>query len=238
MFEEFEDGLIKKGNIDNTKEMIPQGTIDWMLLRIGMFTCSRIPDLMKTSRGGKGFGAPALSYINEKAVERMLTEDGKLDYIARNSRGGAASSWGIDNEDWARSLFSEITHKIIDETEFLNHPNIPYFGGSSDGRIQGESAIIEIKNPYDPTKHMANMLMCRSGAYPENGEYYGQIQANIEIAGVDGCYFISGDKRNKTPIVWVYVPRDEEYISVMLKRLEEAESMVQDLLNEVNFNLS
>jgi hypothetical protein len=241
MFEDFEKRLgesVYKGTkgifFDEEIQSVQQSE-DWFIKRLGMFTGSRIPDLMQKGKGSL-WGAKANAYIMEKVVERSLSEDGVYDYLAtRVNQGGKPAQWGIDNEDWARSEFAKVKKCEIIVPDFAVSNKIPFFGGSNDGKLSTENNIVEIKNPFDPKKHIENIKISMSGTYPSNGEYYGQIQANIEVAEADGCYFVSGDKRSKRPIAWVYVPRDEDYIEAMLERIKLADEEVKSILTELNF---
>ena len=232
-FEEFSSTLDNK--LMETKEPVEvamQRTKKWHIKRLGMFTGSKIPDLMKEGRGAVEFGAAAMTYIETRVSERMLDIEQIDTYIERlEGSGSRATGWGVDHEAWARGEFARMMKFDIKETDFIAHPDYEYFGGSSDGKIVQENNIIEIKNPYDPAKHIANAEMTRGDGYPVKGDYYGQMQANIEIAGADGCYFISGDIRSILPIVWIYVPRDEEYIEKMLGKLKKADAYVRAKVN-------
>jgi YqaJ-like viral recombinase domain len=78
-------------------ELIDQGTPDWMQLRIGKVTASRIADVMSKLKSG----AESASRRDYKAqlVAEILTgkpcEDG---YINRHME------WGIEQEPFARAL--------------------------------------------------------------------------------------------------------------------------------------
>ena len=59
-------------------------------------------------------------------------------------------------------------------------------------------------------------------------EYYGQIQCNIEVSGVDWCDFISYDPRqdNAHKIVIIRVERDQIYIDAMMDRIHKAKRIL------------
>jgi hypothetical protein len=59
-------------------------------------------------------------------------------------------------------------------------------------------------------------------------EYYGQIQANIEVAGVQWCDFVSYDPRCKPEyqLVIIRVSRDQIYIDAMLDRIHKAKRIL------------
>ena len=93
--------------------------------------------------------------------------------------------------------------------------------------------IIEIKCPADPVKHMKNRNLKLSGGINQGYEYYGQIQANIEVAGVEWCDFVSYDPRCKPEyqLVIIRVMRDDLYISAMLERIHKAKRILDGYMS-------
>jgi hypothetical protein len=213
---------------DVAKEEMKQKTIEWFLARWDKFTGSRIPDLMKQGRGkGEEFGETAKGIIMELAAYHQMTDEGREMYaVEQMYKEFRQTAWGNRYEPEARLKYNPETT----ETGFTVHPTIPYFGGSFDGRVEG--GIIEIKCPYDPVKHMKNRKLKQSGGIDSKYEYYGQIQANIEVAGVQWCDFISYDPRCKPEyqLVVIRVERDETYIAVMLERIHEAKRKLDKFL--------
>ena len=116
-----------------------QRTEEWFQQRKGKFTGSGIKNLMKTSRAtarqewGRAektidFGASALKYIFEKAME---IKRNKVIHLSSS----AAMRYGTENEDIALKIFlskhSNLVHKEVGFLEFL--PGIA--GASPDGQI-------------------------------------------------------------------------------------------------------
>lgn len=92
----------------------------------------------------------------------------------------------------------------------------------------GTHGIIEIKCPADPIKHLKNRDLSLSGGITVKHEYYGQIQGNIEVAGVNWCDFVSYDPRCKEEyrLVIIRVMRDQIYIDAVLARVREGKRIL------------
>lgn len=218
-------------------EEIKQRTVKWFLNRWDKFTGSRIPDLMKQGRGkGETWGETAKAVILEIASYQMMTDEGREQYaIEQMYRDFRQTRWGNTYESEAREKYAELTGLTVNECGFRVHPEIPYFGGSFDGEVLTDiiaDGIIEIKCPYDPIKHMKNRNLSVDGIN-SSFEYYGQIQSNIEVAGVDWCDFISYDPRCKPEfqMVIIRVNRDQIYIDAMLERIHEAKRILDGFMS-------
>jgi len=131
---------------------------------------------------------------------------------------------------------------VVNEVGFKVHDSIPYLGGSFDGEVstaysdaipiweqkKGVSGILEIKCPYDPIRHCKNRDLSQGEGVTIKHDYYGQIQCNIEVAGVQWCDFVSYDPRCKPEfqLVIIRVMRDQIYIDAMLDRVHKAKQIL------------
>ena len=61
----------------------------------------------------------------------------------------AATSHGITNEPIARQAFERRYKKTVTKCGLFINPAHPFLGASPDGLVKGESALLEIKCPYD-----------------------------------------------------------------------------------------
>lgn len=109
--------------------------------RIGNFTSSEIHNLIKEGKVKGTFGAPALTYIEEKNFERELLR----------SIGSEASArpllWGRLLEKRAFDLLD--TSYTLNSDETIMHPEFDFWSGSPDGFKLGEKkAVFDIKCPY------------------------------------------------------------------------------------------
>lgn len=148
--------------------------------RIGAFTSSKIGALIKRDRSGKGFGAPALSYIEEVNMERRLgrclTDESKARPLV----------WGKLLEPFA---FSRMSWEYeLSSQESIVHPDIPYWAGSPDG--VGHDTVFDIKCPitlksfcqlvdplYDGLSGEAAILAIREN-HSDGDKYYWQLVSN------------------------------------------------------------
>lgn len=241
-FPQFDAINFETNTYDAQTEEIKQRTVKWFLNRWDKFTGSRIPDLMKQGRGKcETWGETAKAVILEIASYQMMTDEGREQYaIEQMYKDFRQTRWGNTYEPEAREKYAELTGLSVNECGFRVHPEIPYFGGSFDGEVRDGimscndhkyNGIIEIKCPYDPIKHMKNRNLSVDGINA-SFEYYGQIQANIEVAGVDWCDFISYDPRCKPEfqMVIIRVNRDQIFIDAMLERIHEAKRILDGFM--------
>jgi len=109
--------------------------------RIGNFTSSEIWKLTTLNKKGDDFGKPALTYIEETNLKRLLGRSLNADM---NSK---PTSWGNLLEPRVFDLLGlEYTYssQVTDV-----HPTIPFWAGSKDGTKEVENrAVIDIKCSY------------------------------------------------------------------------------------------
>lgn len=205
---------------------------EWFRRRLGMFTGSMIPKLMTSGRSkDQIFGQTALTEIYRVAAERDLTDHGIELYIDQQiDRDFKQTRWGNEYESEARELVcaSAVRGRV--------HPTIPTLSASADGIFGGgeivpeigeihPGTILEIKCPYTIEKHKANG---RIKDIKQN-EYYDQMQTEIACYDAPGCVFVSYDPRSKTPLFAHYVPRDNDRIAEIEKRVLEAEKIINEI---------
>lgn len=117
--------------------------------RIGNFTSSEIANLMTTDKSGKNFGKPALTYIEEKRMERRLGRSLNTEISSR------PTSWGNLVESYAFNLLGRdengnISLKYIPTSKkTILHPEIDYWSGSPDGIYEDENGktVYDLKSP-------------------------------------------------------------------------------------------
>lgn len=93
-------------------------------LRVGNFTSSEIYNLMAIAKDGKGLGATALTYVEEKNFER------KLGRPLEQEVNATPLLWGQLVENIIFELLgTEYKRTSVDTVQ---HPTIPYWAGSAD----------------------------------------------------------------------------------------------------------
>jgi hypothetical protein len=93
--------------------------------RIGNFTSSEIVALTKKGKEKGSFGAPALTYIEETNMERLLGRSITTEVDAR------ATSWGKLLEPRVFDLLG--IEYTLSSKDTIQHPTIPFWVGSPDG---------------------------------------------------------------------------------------------------------
>lgn len=104
--------------------------------RIGNFTSSNIYRLMASGKGVHGFGATALTYIDETNLERKLGRSIRTESYTRDM------AWGKFLEYKVFGML-EFDYELTSQDTDV-HPEIPYWAGSKDLIIPGKK-IGEIK---------------------------------------------------------------------------------------------
>lgn len=144
--------------------------------RIGRFTSSGISALMKLAKDGKSFGKPALTYIEEKNMERKL---GRSLTSESNAR---PTTWGQLVEKRAFELLG--TEYRLCSSETIEHPTLPeYWAGSPDLiKFDEGQTVVDIKCPYT-LKSFCQFADCKTiedirDKHPDGEDYYWQLISN------------------------------------------------------------
>lgn len=163
-----------------------QRTESWHQERLGLFTGSRIGDLMtcKSKKAGKNwnehfwlfdFGDTALNYISERAIERATGQRIETPTTWQ-------MAWGTQNEPIGREKAAEKLGVTIQEVGFKKF--LKNAGASADGLINNDTAF-EIKCPATVKSHRNLML----SDIDESHEYFWQLQSEMLALGVDKLIF-------------------------------------------------
>lgn len=192
---------------------------EWRTKRSGKLTCSHFDDLMKSGRK-ESFSQTAITYLNRVAAERMDS--------AYYGGGSQATAWGTDNESEAvEELRKKFSHWSIDYDSKRFVELTEWIGGSPDGLIDGD-ACLEIKCPFDPGVHLANVI---SGIVPE--QYYWQCVGHCLVTGRSKTQFVSFDprlpKRSAFRLAVVELVPTKSELEKLRAKLDDAIQYIQDL---------
>jgi putative phage-type endonuclease len=181
--------------------MIEQGSLEWMQIRLGKATASRIADIMATTKSGPS--ASRQNYLAQLVAERLTG-------TVQESFTNAAMQWGTDNEPVARAMYEVQTGFMVDQVGFVDHPTIPMSGASPDGLIDLDG-LVEIKCPNTAT-HIETLI-----AKSAPSKYIKQMQWQIACTGRQWCDFASYDPRmpDRLALFVVRVHRDDVLIAKM-----------------------
>jgi hypothetical protein len=152
---------------------IQQNTDEWLAMRAGKLTSSKLGTIM--ANYGKAFGEPAKKYAVDIAIEQITGQPVSSGYSNDHMERGH------DQEPIARMLYESETFCTVDNGGFFGSDTI---GCSPDGRV-GDVGAIEIKCVI-PSVHFANIK--RQAFDPA---YRWQCIGNLKFTGREWIDFVS-----------------------------------------------
>ncbi len=166
-----------------------QGTPAWFDLKLGSVSASHFSSVLnkKTGRG---------KYM-AKLVKERLTGEREAGYNNKDM------DRGVRLEKVARRAYENAFDVTIRQVGFVEMDE--YVGVSPDGMI-GDDGLLEIKCP----RLSVHQRYIAKGKLPTT--YRAQVQGQLWVAQRQWCDFVSFCLESKTPLFWVRVKRDEEYI--------------------------
>lgn len=185
--------------------MIEQGSDDWVKLRLGKATASRMADVVAKTK--TGYGASRANYMGELIAER-LTGTRAEQYT------NAAMAWGTEKEPDAIAAYEFLTNAEIERVAFVPHPKIGMSGASPDGLVGGDG-LVEVKCPNTST-HIETLL---GQSVP--GKYVTQIMWQLACTGRQWCDFVSFD------------PRMPDSMRLFIRRIPRNDAAIAELEKEV-----
>lgn len=179
---------------------IQQGSAEWLQMRAGRLTASRLEKILTGPRGGQNYGRDALRSLIVAEIVTGTPQDPPLN--------SPAVLWGTQNEPEAREAYQEWSGLPVAQVAFVEHPTIGSAGASPDGLV-GEDGNLEIKCPTSPT-HLETVF---SRAMPV--KHMPQVQWQMACTGRRWTDFVSYDPRvpRELQLFVVRVPRNEAYIA-------------------------
>jgi putative phage-type endonuclease len=200
---------------------IEQKSDEWFAARCGKFTGSRFADVLaKSKKDGKPLKARQ-DLIWTLAAERIQGYQPK-------GASSYAMQWGVDNEPLAREAYEIKTGEFVTEAGFIVHHKFEFVGISPDGLINDDGGL-EIKCPKSPEIHLQRFIH----GVPE--EYKPQIQGGLWVTGRKWWDFVSydPDTAEDFKLLTIRVLRDEVAIKELEAEILQAETEVQDLVNQL-----
>lgn len=203
-------------NIIDTME---QGSSDWLALRLGKVTASKVKDVLTKGRGNAP-SKTAETYMMELIAEKLT---GKSKPFFEND----AMRWGTETEPQARSMYS-VNNDFVDvrEVAFIEHNE--FIGVSPDGLI-GDDGMLEVKCPNTTTQ------LKRALSDDYSADYKAQIQMQLWVAGREWCDFLSFDPRLDCAAGYLQqrVYRDEKYIEEMEGKVFAFVDSMNEIINKL-----
>lgn len=184
-----------------------QGTLEWMKMRAGKVTASRVADVIAKTKSG--YSASRANYMTELVIQRFG--------VIAESFTTPSMQWGTETEPLARIEYEARNFVSVDQVDFVDHPTIKFAGCSPDGVIG--DGLIEIKCP-NSTTHFEYLIADR---VPQ--KYKPQMAWQMACTGAEWCDFISYDPR---------VPEGLQYFEARFYRHEEeCAELIETLESEV-----
>lgn len=156
--------------------MVEQGSPEWLAMRLGKLTASRMADAM-----AKPETAARKNYIAQLVAERLTGQ-------VAESFCNAAMAHGTEYEPIARAEYEILTGHDVNLIDFVDHPSLEWCGASPDGLV-GDLGLVEIKAPNTAT-HIDYLL----GQKPP-AKYIPQMALQLICTGRKWCDFVSFDPR-------------------------------------------
>jgi putative phage-type endonuclease len=203
----------------NIIESCEQGSAEWLSLRLGKVTASKVSDVLSKGRGS------APSKMSETYMIELIAE-----VLTGNSKPffeNDAMRWGTETEPQARAMYA-VNNDFVDvkEVAFVEHNE--QIGISPDGLI-GEDGLLEIKCPNTTTQ------IKRALSNDYSADYKAQIQMQLWVTEREWCDFLSFDPRLDCEAGYLQqrVFRDEEYIEEMKTKVYAFVEKMNEIIEQL-----
>ncbi len=186
-------------------ETCEQGSAEWLAMRLGKVTASRVAEVLSKGRGASP-SQKVKSYMMELIAETLT---GQSKPFFEND----AMRWGTETEPQARSMY-EINNDFVTVKEVAFIELNDFIGVSPDGLV-GDNGLLEIKCPTTTTQ------IKRALSDDYSADYKAQIQMQLWVSEREWCDFVSFDPRLDCEASYLQqrVMRDEEYIKEMEEKV-------------------
>ena len=182
-----------------------QGSPEWLAIRCGKVTASRVADVVAKTK--TGYGSSRANYAAELIAERLTGQPA----VAFTNM---ALQRGTELEPEARSAYGLHANCDVVEVGFVPHPTISDSGASPDGLV-GDEGLVECKCP-NTANHLETLL---GGSIKNN--YLLQCQWQLACTGRKWVDFCS------------YDPRLGGSMCLFVKRLYRDDAVISELEREV-----
>lgn len=184
-----------------------QGSLEWLVARIGYVTASNVAKVMA---GGKGVSR--YNYLVKTLCEILNNKP------TPSFRNGYMAD-GNDREDFARGLYEKVTGTKVTQTGFWYIPE-EKLGASTDGLVENSKGMIEIKNVTATEQIELLTKKKMDGSRKIKSNYMKQMQTQMYVYNKEWCDFVSqslgseehGELPNEYKLEIVRVNRDEAMI--------------------------
>jgi putative phage-type endonuclease len=182
-------------------EDVIQQSAEWLTMRTGCVTASRVRDVVGKYADGKRYLAGRKNYMLEVVCERLTGLH--IDHYVT-----PAMQYGTDTEPIAREAYEVATGEFVSQVGLAIHPSIELFVASPDGLV-GKDGAMEIKCPQ-PLTHLE---WVQNGEIP--AEHLPQLKAVMSCAERKWIDFVS------------YCPKMPKNLQILIRRLEWDREMIE-----------
>lgn len=218
---------------------VEQRSDQWHRDRLGLFTGSCFGKLMTCKSRAKGkdwgtklwlmdFGDTALTYIIERAIERVTGQRIETPTTWQ-------MRWGTEHEDEGREYTEEVTGDVIEEVSFIKF--LKNAGASADGKILTNNVVYgyELKCPATVQSHYKLMTT----PVAEGHDYFWQTTGEMLSLETDRLMFATYDPRypEATRLDTQIVQLSELHANALVFRCIVAEKLVEALMVDMKVNL-
>lgn len=196
---------------------VQQQTPEWLEMRHGAVTASRVADVMAKLKNG-GEAAVRASYKAELLCERLT-------HLTYEHYVSPSMQWGIDNEPLAKASYEIATGFAISSGGLAMHPKIKWLMASPDGLVH-DDGLVECKCPNTST-HLDYIL---AGVVPP--EYHWQMLCQMACAERKWCDFVSYDPRLPDSLQ-LFIRRLEWDGERIAKMEQEVEKFIAEIEDEI-----
>ena len=199
---------------------IPQGSDEWLKLRIGRVTASKFKDIMTNGTKGEEFGATFNSYILELAIEKITGAYKSMYKSEAMQRGNDMEAIAAMRYSLEKGLpVEEITGILVNDDVWV-----------SPDRLIGDIGLAEFKCP-DTITHVKYI---RGDEVP--AVHIAQTQGQLWASEREWNDFVSYDDRWPwRDFFCVRTVRDEAYIAKLDQRIkiaiEKRDALIYELKN-------
>jgi exodeoxyribonuclease (lambda-induced) len=198
-------------------ETCEQGSAEWLQMRLGKVTASKVKDVLSKGRGNTP-SKMAETYMMELIAEKLTGE-------SKPFFENDAMRWGTETEPQARAMYS-VKNNFIDVKEVAFVEYNDQVGISPDGFV-GDEGLFEAKCPNTTTQ------LKRALSDDYSADYKAQIQMQLWVTERKWCDFVSFDPRLDCVAGYLQqrVERDEEYIKEMKIKVYAFVERMNELIN-------
>lgn len=200
---------------------IEQRSAEWLSLRRGSVTSSRLVDVLKKLKNG-GEPAGREHYKLELVWERLnLKGDNYRHAISYEMQQG------MEFEILARAEYEMETGNLVTPVGFVSHPEIEDFGASTDGLV-GEDGLVEFKCPEGVEFFKIKLAFEREEEFPAKlfDKYCWQLYGELACTGREWADFV------------VYNPTLPRNIGLIVKRVYRDDGLIRGIECDVRQFLS